>query len=328
MLSLSSQGGVKGNILFVFSDPAGAKALLSCAWLQKNTGLSFYFVSDRKYDFYADFEFTILDFSLKSVEGWLDEIKPIKLLTGTSLPINLEVAFIRECKKRMIYTITFIDHWTNFYKRFFFHGKLILPDQLYVIDEVAYENALKERIPNNILAIEINPYKFFLEQWRPKVSRIELLIDLGINPDDHFLLFAPEPLLKFDLQNKYGFSEKEGLENIIKLCQLIEINRKIKLVIKPHPNHDPKIFSRYVNDWIILACDSKINELIFFSEAVIGFFSNSLIESSWMKKQVIRDLTKIGNRQMDPLYHIQSMTACYTDKCIVNKLNIFYDKVY
>ncbi len=328
MLSLSKQDVDAGNILFVFSDPAGAKALLSCAWLQKNTKQSFYFVSDRIYDFYADFGFVILDYSLKSVGDWLEELKPIKLITGTSLPINLELSFISECKKRMIQTFSFVDHWTNFSKRFFFRDKLVLPDRLYVIDEVAYANAVKESIPSNILAIETNPYKFFLEQWKPKISRIELLSNLGLGPGDHFLLFAPEPLLKFGLQNRYGFSEKEGLENIIRLCQLCGINEKVKLVIKPHPNHDPEIFSRHINDWVVLAKRSNINELIFFSEAVIGFFSNSLIESSWMKKDVIRELTRIGNRQMDPLYHIQNMTPCYTDKCILNKLNILYDKIY
>lgn len=328
MLSLSSQDVIKGNVLFVFSDPAGAKALLSCAWLQKNLKQSFFFISNRNYEFYKDFEFQIMDFASKSVMDWLDEIKPVKLIAGTSLPVNLEAEFTSACKKRMIHTISFVDHWTNFYKRFFFQNRLVLPDKLFVIDEIAYNNAVRDNIPTNILAIESNPYKLFLELWKPKVSRIELLINLGMNPDDHYILFAPEPLMKFGLQEKYGFSEKEGLENIIRLFQLSGIQKKIKLVIKPHPNHDSGIFSRYVNDWIILTINTNINELIFFSEAVIGFFSNSLIEGSWMKKEVIRELTKIGDKQVDPLYHIPSMTACYTDKCILDKLNSLYDKIY
>jgi hypothetical protein len=102
----------------------------------------------------------------------------------------------------------------------------------------------------------------------------------------------------------------------------------LKFVIKLHPNHDAAIFSEYVNNWVILAQNSNINDLIFFSEAVIGFFSNSLIESSWMKKEVIRALTKISNRDADPLYHVPGMEACYTENKIVDKLITLYDKIY
>ena len=48
-----------------------------------------------------------------------------------------------------------------------------------------------------------------------------------------------------------------------------------------------------------------MNHLIFYSSANIGFFSNSLIESSIMGVRTIRLLSLLNDAKKDPLKHLK-----------------------
>ena len=52
---------LKGKGLFVFSDPAGAKAVLALVYLLKRDNIitDFKVISDRKYSFFEDFEIEV-----------------------------------------------------------------------------------------------------------------------------------------------------------------------------------------------------------------------------------------------------------------------------
>lgn len=290
----------KCNALAVFSDPAGAKAVLSFLTLHNELPKSIKVISDREFSFYEDFNIEVFQFSNKTVEDWLEDIDV--LITGTSMPVNIETMLIESANKKGIFSVSFVDHWTNMHSRFNVNGALILPKIISVIDEHAYNIAIEEGLPEERLKITGNPYYKYLKAWTPKIPKEELLLSLGI--DEPFILYAPEPFSRFSLKRKYGFDETDGLILINQAKNLLT-DLKFSIVIKGHPNQEHEILeglinSDAVNNTIYLR-DGDISLLSYYACAVIGFFSNALIEASLVGCTIIRPLQLLRNDINDPL---------------------------
>ena len=69
MLKIKGQKGI-----FVFSDPAGAKACMALVKSLKNKEVLI--ISDRKYSFYSEFNLEINSSAYKSIEEWFYIFKP------------------------------------------------------------------------------------------------------------------------------------------------------------------------------------------------------------------------------------------------------------
>jgi hypothetical protein len=308
MLKIKGQRGV-----FVFSDPAGAKA---CLALVKSLKIKeILIISDRKYSFYSEFNFEVNSSAHKSIEEWFDIFKPDFVFTGTSMPKNsviefpkkIELEFLREAKSRKIKTYSFVDHWTNMSDRFKYFEECIYPDELWLIDEYAKEKAISDGIDENIIVISGNPYYDYLKNWKSIISKDDLFNKVGLMKNEKYILYVPEPISTFNLQKKYGFDELSGLIHLNK--SLEELNSEnIKIIIKPHPNQNETIFINFLkksnNNKILFVNDININTLIYHSELVAGYFSNSLVESNIMNKKVIRILINLLDTKLDSLMHL------------------------
>ena len=86
MLKIKGQRGI-----FVFSDPAGAKACLALVKSLKNKEVLI--ISDRKYSFYSEFNLEVYLSTEKSTTEWFDFFKPDFVFTGTSMPQNSVIEF-------------------------------------------------------------------------------------------------------------------------------------------------------------------------------------------------------------------------------------------
>ena len=316
------------RVLFVYSDPAGAKAILSLIYLNRDILSNYLIISDREYDFEVNFNLTIQKFSNKSVIQWIETLRPEVVVTATSYPGNLELLFVKEATSCNIEVISFVDHWTNMKDRFLRDEKFILPRSVYVIDEFAKQIAIDEGLPVSVLQVSDNPYYTYLKGWKPLRDKSAVLGHLDLPESTNYLLFAPEPLLQFGLQKKYGFSELDGLNELIKIIIDQQIDRKMRLIIKPHPNHEIDLFNRIeLPDFITIANKSDYNELAYYSEGILGFFSNSLIEGFFMQKKIIRILSQITYPLQDPLIRWRGFTNCYTEDCVKKKLIELYDQI-
>ena len=60
------------------------------------------------------------------------------LLCGTSLPSAHERNAIRIAKEMKLHSIAFLDHWINYPDRFKEGAKLLLPDEIWTVDERAF----------------------------------------------------------------------------------------------------------------------------------------------------------------------------------------------
>ncbi|MFY0631395.1 MAG: CDP-glycerol glycerophosphotransferase family protein [Flavobacteriaceae bacterium] len=297
--SLNKLYGKKGII--TFSDPAGAKACLSLgASLNKEDII---IVSDREYHFYEDFDtVTVINFE-KNINEYFDLVNPDFVFTGTSWPEKIELSFIKEAKRRGVKTYSFIDHWINIKQRFKKDDTYLYPSEIWLIDEEAREKAVLEGIPAELLRVTGNPYYAYLKEWKPKVSQSILNDKLGLASNQKYMLYVPEPLSTFNLQEKYGFDELSGLKHLEKA--LDDINEEnIIILVKGHPNQNDKIFTNYINQTksnTIYIKNYSINDLICHSEFVVGYFSNSLIEASIIGKDVVRILIDLKDSSLDPI---------------------------
>lgn len=282
---------MKGKGLFVFSDPAGAKAALAKAYFLRAEGkLSEHkAISDRDYEFFLDFGIEVTKHQEGDEAEFLEKFKPDFVFTGTSYTSRIEIRVIKEALRRGVYSIAFIDHWVNFRNRFLLNDEVIFPDEIWVVDQKAKHLSIEEGLPEHKLLVTGNPYHEFLKSWRPSINKKNFLQILGLTEDASYVLYVPEPLSQVGGREKFGFDEFDVLEKV--RSEFHNRFEKKCLLIKPHPNHILEKFTTKISlSENIKLVDPKIsiNSLMFYAEKVIGIFSNALIEAEIIGAKVER----------------------------------------
>lgn len=290
------------RVLAAFSDPAGAKAVLAYLNLYRVFSKSITVISDREYSFYQEFGFEVLPEKRLSFADWLSNCDV--LITGTSYPARLELGLIDEAIKVGVPTISLVDHWINIAARYEMQGCRILPDVIGLVDEHAKKLAESEGLPTDRLHVIGNPHHEYLNNWKPTISKNNLLSSLGLDIKKPFFLYVPEPISRFGLKVKYGFDEIDGL-NLLRQARREVAGMEFSIIVKAHPNQDHQIFIDNLaenNDPdTIYLTDGDINTLCVHAQAVIGFFSNALIEATILGATVIRPLMLLQKNTLDPL---------------------------
>ncbi|HLX91436.1 MAG TPA: hypothetical protein VKR32_07120 [Puia sp.] len=296
---------VHEKILFVFSDPGGAKPCLS---LIENNGLTdAVAISDRTHSFYSDFNVPV-KIVKNDYEGLLESIQPALVFTGTSYTSDIERQFINIALGKKIRCYSFIDHWTSMVKRFKNpEDQLILPDQVWVIDERAKRLAIGEGIDKDKIVISGNPYHAWLKRWVPSISKDGFLREIGVSDGTKkILLFAPDPLSNLGSESSYGFDELKVSRELAELfCLNQDALKNWKVLVKAHPNQDRSRLTEIFTGnpfFEVLTPNVDTNTAMFYSDVVMGFFSSILIEASIMNKRVLRFLD--SNPVEDPIYEL------------------------
>ncbi len=335
-----------GKGLFVFSDPAGAKAVLALVCELKNAPNSplsdFLIISDRKYDFYEDFGFEVQAYVPKSEKKVLNDFKPDFIFTGTSYTSKIELRFIRQAQEKNIFSCAFIDHWTNFLNRFIWNRQrdseakdnLFFPNKICVLDEKAHKMAVLEGLPEEKLVILENPYYDFLRNWQPKLDKKLFIESLTLDNLDDYILFVPEPLSQAGGKEKFGFDEFDVLFHLVEvLYQKKLVGLSANLIIKLHPNQDKVVFGKKLQKYFAKMLENEeiteknllfknvymsnagtmVNDLMFYADLVVGIFSNALIEGKLIGANVVRILPKT---------HKINLLKDYTDIKVVEKLEL------
>jgi len=290
---------LSGKGMFVFSDPGGAKPILSL--IKLNPGINEYLViSDRVYDFFEDFNIPVTTCPAGNEEELIEKYQPDYIFTGTSYTSAIELRFVKVANKHKIPSYVFVDHYTNFLGRFELDGEVVYPGTICVLDNVAYSIAMSHQSGTSVI-ITGNYYQQYLKQWKVPVTKSDFLAEFNIPVENKIIVFAPDPLTNIGGKNVFGLDEitvwKEVEEAIKKLGPL-----HYTLIIKPHPNQDMQNFGREIersgNKNIVFANTMHTNTLLFYADCVIGVFSSILIESQLLGTRVIRCL--IGFTKPDP----------------------------
>jgi hypothetical protein len=308
------------HMAFVFSDPAGANACMGFARM------------GRAFEGRSSLHFCNKRYETKDMENLhvVSEVPDFKSLgidsvfAGTSHPESsgyFEVHCLREAKEAGIKTISFVDHWVNFRLRFLDeNNELVLPDEIWVVDEKAKQLAIEEGLPGSILKVESNPYHQYLEYlWKPSFRDKDYLDELNIPREGFHILFAPDPLSLREGKKIAGFTEDEALEQLLDVLTTLQL--PVRLIVKCHPLQPVEVLDEAVkksNMPVHMIRTADTLELVNAVDLVIGFYSNLLLEAKAIGKNVIRFFP--GNEKSDLLIHYKSIPKMQTKEALLTTI--------
>lgn len=335
---------LNGKGIFVFSDPAGANSVLTLIMQLKKAGLS-----DKDYLVFTDsrgvyntdlnINVNVFDFNIQKSNDILLAFQPKYLFSATSSN-NYEHKWRKLALSLSIRTIGFIDHWTNYYKRFIFNNEVVIPDEIWVLDKTAKKEAIIEGLPKEKILISGNPYYEFVKNFKPKVKKKQYLLNIGVNTQDlekRIILFISDDIRRSfskDTENisVLGYDEYTVLSDILNAFVNMEREKIINwsnflFIIKLHPRSEISKFDKILkqltpkglNVFCIKDCDALT--LNYYSDYVLGMFSNMVIESLLMDKKVLRVQT--GQKTKDILKYGTSIQCITSIKELKVNMNNF-----
>jgi hypothetical protein len=283
--------GQSDKVLFVFSDPGGAKPLLAFIAMKKLK--NYRVISDRTYSFYKDFDIVVKPYD-GNVGKEVRLFRPDIIFTATSYTSNIEKEFLVFAKQQNIPCITFVDHWTNIAARFVLGDKsIIYPNEIWVLDKRARQIAITEGLPEKLVHISGNPYHSWLEEWKPETSKADFFRLIGIEDiNTKLLLYAPDPLSNVNGRDKYGFDEITATQDLCNFkIQDPEAFKNWKVLVKTHPNQDQELLKAVIGaqeGFIFADLSIDTNTCLHYADIILGYHSSILLEGRLLGKQVVR----------------------------------------
>jgi hypothetical protein len=299
----------KGKGLIFFSDPSAAKTALAFAYNLKRfqRNIEFLIFTNKEYSFFKEWELKI------NISEFVDEkmFESVDwVFTGTSHPESsnsFEIKHIKIALEKGIQIFSFVDQIANVKVRFLLNNKLYLPHKILVPDLFSANSLIVQEIPSLIIEVLENPYLFFIQQfWKSKISRTEFSNYYNFsNSIKKIIVYAPDPLTLRGVDKRLGFNEFEVFEQLI---NFLRSNSNFALLVKLHPlqeNRNRFIFLKGDLTNIFIDFENKIDnlDLVYYSDYVIGFYSNFLIEASKLNENIIRYFPKNGT--VDVFNHLK-----------------------
>ena len=325
--------GRKG--IFVFTDAAGANAILAIVDNLIKEGnvprIDFKIFTNSKGVFNSEYSkiVDVVEFDAAVLTESIVNFSPDYIFTATSFN-NYEHRWRKLASDLSIKTYAFIDHWVYYYKRFSFDNETIFADEIWVINEIAKREAIEEGLPEKSIIISGNPYYAKVRKFCPSESKKAFFRKHNLPLDKKIILFVSENI-KSDLPKDttgnciLGFDEYTIMKDLLESFGKLVIKKKLDfskylLVIKIHPISDEHKFDYLINkeeykDLNILSI-KKIDPLplAYYSDYILGMFSNLLIEALLLGKNVTRiqtgqkiDLFKFEEVTCDLINNIQNL---------------------
>ena len=203
------------------------------------------------------------------------------IITGTGKNNKKYIKKILFGKKNNIKTISFVDHYTNYYARFFYNKSLILPDEIWTFDKASF--ALAKKIYNGTRVLKKKNY--YLEFIKKNYLKINKGKKLKKN-DNLKILFLLEPLkISYKIQNLICFK----IINFLK-----KYKKKIKLTFRLHPSEKNNLIMNSIsqklsNNQNISIFRDKGNNIIkslYSADVIIGGQTYALVLSLKLKKKI------------------------------------------
>lgn len=289
-----------GSGLFVFSDPGGAKPILALIHIYNLT--NFRIFSDRKHQFYDDYNVKISICEPNDSEKIIEKYKPDYIFTGTSYTSQIEKKFLFEAKRKNIRSYSFVDHYTRFKERFYINNDFVYPNKIFLTDNKAKKIAEKSGLhQKSELIISGNFHHAYLKKWKPKSKKNYIFPNIDSN--QKIILFAPDPLSNIKNEKLFSFDEVDVWKDLSVAINKYLSDINLLIAIKFHPNQNAIFLKRNIEKFpiknFILFEDCDTNSLIFYSDIIIGMYSSILIESTLLNSNILRHLPISGG--YDPL---------------------------
>jgi len=300
---MSGKDGGSPTIIVICGDPGGASAVAPVVkFLAAEKGLDVlsyaYNEAAAIWDsFNIVYEILPHDITEEDTEDLLKKPNVKLLFTGTSVnTVDLERLFIGTAAKIGLPSLSLIDFWTNYTRRFSQDGKNLthVPDKVAIMDEYAFDEMVQEGFDPVKLVITGQPAFDDLADWRNEFSlerRDEIRKELGLQEGELFILFASQPLTSLygtdNIKEEYlGFDEWTVLGTLIQIFEEIkvEVAAKIHLVIRPHPREEIGLFKDYSSQVIpiTLVESGTARSQVMAADLVVGMNTELLVEACYL----------------------------------------------
>lgn len=323
------------KILLFSRDPGGSNAIIplipalkkynyEVILFGKDVALTKYKQSNLEGKNILDF---IKEVTPESIRIFIKEINPDIIITGTSADDFCEKYIWRAANDLNITSFAIVDQWLNYGIRFskysiseseqYLKSKLFeyLPSKIFIMDEIAKTEAIKEGLPQDKIIVTGQPYFETVINNADNVTdeQIKSLRDqLKIEKDGLLITFASEPITETYnsnqlVQNSYlGYTEITILEKLLDALSFLQNSSKkqINLLIRPHPKENlgkyQDLYQKFLQQKIncIISSEANSQTVIVASDIICGMSSMFLIESVILNKPTIS--VQIGLNKENP----------------------------
>ena len=271
----------------------------------------------------ADFHFVLKGPAIHIFSKKLGKLKNLSLeyaieksdwvICGSSWQSELERKAIYICKNITKRVVVFLDHWINYKERFQFMNKLILPNEIWVGDDIAYNIAKKTFQSSPITLIQ----NYYLSDI---VEKIKNRVNLKKQENSDRILYVCEPVREHALINYgdefyWGYSEEDALIFFLKNSFLISEKIK-KIKVRPHPSENINKYKwlKEYSDSIYLSNRSdSLDKDISEADIIVGCESMAMVVGLLAGKRVISCIPPEGKKCGLPhkkIEHLKDKIIC------------------
>jgi hypothetical protein len=208
------------------------------------------------------------------------------LITGTSWPSSFEHDARKLAKQAGSYSISVIDHWTNYRARFVRDGEEVLPNEIWVMD--AYAKKLAESEFPDIRIIQIQ--NSYLEKLVREVRKHERS---KIAPFEDNILYVLEPI-----HRAWGSSDRpeefQALDFFITNLVALRLNSNAPIKLRLHPSETVGKYDQWIESRnmlkISLDVSSTLAEAIACADVVVGCQTYAMVVALAAGKRVISSI--------------------------------------
>jgi len=208
-------------------------------------------------------------------------------IAGTAWSSDFEIYSTKLAKEKSIYTISVLDHWVSYPQRFLYQDELILPDEIWVSDEIAKEIA-SHQFQN--IKVSILP-NLWMHNLKKKVDLLFKELNRSKNIPAFNLLYLLEPIRPSkQWETKYKeLSEFDALRYFIERIKILQnlnfidkrIN-KINLRLRLHPSEKSEKYINFLNKLNTLinyeiSISQNLEEDLAWSDIAFGVETQALI---------------------------------------------------
>ena len=180
------------------------------------------------------------------------------LLSGTGWASDLEHNARRLARKTGIKAVAMIDHWVNYENRFVREGVQLLPDEIWVVDDYAFDLA-RETFPCCQVFLKKDTYSQYL------LAEVQPVSDTTGNS----LLYILEPMRSNWGRSSQG--EFQALDYMIENLQFLGLPEDTVVKLRPHPSDPLGKYDGYLT-----------KQSVHLLELDQGSLVESLSESKWV----------------------------------------------
>ena len=316
------------HILFVSADPGGTDCIIPIVIaIQGKAKVSVYADSEvieryRKYGIICGAIKDMVDnISVESFRLLLKKEKIDTVVTATSGYNFIERFMWKAAQANGIVSYAILDNWVNYGIRFSNYNlseKCIydknseisyLPTEIFVMDQLAKNEMIQEKIPDEKIIITGQPYLQLMRERLLSVSEdaVEAYrYSLGCNNEKKLIIYAPDNIYmayqKSHDSYTLGYDERSVEQELIYALERVDpYGERTVLVNRPHPKDNSKYWNEIeIYDGLKVKHDSNTaaEVMIRAADVIVGMFSIFLIQGYMLDKPIIS--AQIGLKQQNP----------------------------